>query len=101
MTEVVIVSGARTAIGTFGGSLIDVPVVELGALVIKEAVRLNRGAMTHRQCEVVVAPELVRHDDDVSGTDEQIGRQTDAVGNTARYDRQADGPVFKRGILPA
>jgi acetyl-CoA C-acetyltransferase len=39
MTEVVIVSGARTAIGTFGGSLKDVPVVELGALVIKEAIK--------------------------------------------------------------
>lgn len=39
MTEVVIVSGARTAIGTFGGSLRDVPVVELGALVIKEALK--------------------------------------------------------------
>jgi len=39
MTEVVIVSGARTAIGTFGGSLKDVPVVELGALVIKEALQ--------------------------------------------------------------
>lgn len=37
MHEVVIVSGARTPIGTFGGSLRDVPVVELGALVIKEA----------------------------------------------------------------
>jgi len=39
MTEVVIVSGARTAIGTFGASLKDVPVVELGALVIKEALK--------------------------------------------------------------
>jgi acetyl-CoA C-acetyltransferase len=39
MTEVVIVSGARTAIGTFGGSLKEVPVVELGALVIKEALK--------------------------------------------------------------
>ena len=39
MGEVVIVSGARTAIGTFGGALRDVPVVELGALVIKEALR--------------------------------------------------------------
>lgn len=39
MTEVVIVSGVRTAIGTFGGSLKDVPVVELGALVIKEALK--------------------------------------------------------------
>ena len=39
MTDAVIVSGARTPIGTFGGSLRDVAVVELGALVIKEALR--------------------------------------------------------------
>lgn len=39
MSEVVIVSGARTAIGVFGGSLKDVPVVKLGALVIKEAMK--------------------------------------------------------------
>ena len=38
-TEVVVVSGARTAIGAFGGSLKDIPVVELGAAVIKEALR--------------------------------------------------------------
>jgi acetyl-CoA C-acetyltransferase len=35
--EVVVVSGVRTAIGTFGGSLKDVPPVDLGALVVKEA----------------------------------------------------------------
>ena len=35
--EVVICSGVRTAIGTFGGSLKDVPPAELGALVVKEA----------------------------------------------------------------
>lgn len=37
--EVVVLSGARTAIGTFGGSLKDVPPTELGALVVKEAVK--------------------------------------------------------------
>jgi acetyl-CoA C-acetyltransferase len=37
--EVVAVSGARTAIGAFGGSLKDIPVVELGATVIKEALK--------------------------------------------------------------
>jgi acetyl-CoA C-acetyltransferase len=37
--EVVVVSGARTAIGAFGGSLKDIPVVELGATVIKEALK--------------------------------------------------------------
>ena len=39
MREVVIVSGARTAIGSFGGSLRDVPVVELGSTAIREAMR--------------------------------------------------------------
>jgi acetyl-CoA C-acetyltransferase len=35
--EVVVVSAVRTAIGTFGGSLKDVPPTELGALVVREA----------------------------------------------------------------
>ncbi|NHM28604.1 acetyl-CoA C-acetyltransferase [Desulfofundulus sp. TPOSR] len=39
MKEVVIVSGVRTTIGAFGGSLKDVPVVKLGSLVIKEALK--------------------------------------------------------------
>jgi len=39
MREVVIVSGVRTPIGSFGGSLKDVPVVQLGALVIKEVLK--------------------------------------------------------------
>jgi acetyl-CoA C-acetyltransferase len=39
MKEVVIVSGARTAVGTFGGALKDIKCVDLGALVIKEAIK--------------------------------------------------------------
>jgi acetyl-CoA C-acetyltransferase len=35
--EVVVVSGVRTAIGTFGGSLKDVPPTTLGALVVRES----------------------------------------------------------------
>jgi len=35
--DVVIVSGTRTAIGTYGGSLKDVPPTQLGATVVKEA----------------------------------------------------------------
>ncbi|HVQ32138.1 MAG TPA: acetyl-CoA C-acetyltransferase [Vicinamibacteria bacterium] len=37
MTDIVILSGCRTPIGTFGGILKDVPAVELGALVVREA----------------------------------------------------------------
>ncbi|MCX7252003.1 MAG: acetyl-CoA C-acyltransferase family protein [Burkholderiales bacterium] len=40
--EVVVVSAVRTAIGTFGGSLKDIPPTELGALVVRESlVRAN------------------------------------------------------------
>ncbi len=39
MTEVVIVNGARTAVGNFGGTLKDIKALDLGALVIKEAIK--------------------------------------------------------------
>ncbi|KPJ76720.1 MAG: acetyl-CoA acetyltransferase [Deltaproteobacteria bacterium SG8_13] len=39
MREAVIVSGVRTAIGNFGGSLQSVPAVDLGAAVLKAALR--------------------------------------------------------------
>jgi len=37
--EVVIVSGARTPVASFGGSLKDVSAIDLGALAVKEAVK--------------------------------------------------------------
>ena len=39
MKEVVIVSGARTPVGAFGGALKTIPVVDLGALVLKETLK--------------------------------------------------------------
>ena len=39
MNDVVIVSAVRTALGSFGGSLKDIPAPELGATVIKEAIK--------------------------------------------------------------
>ena len=38
-TDVVVVSGARTAIGSFGGALKDITAVQLGSLVIKETLK--------------------------------------------------------------
>ena len=46
MREAVIVSGARTAVGNFGGTLKDVPLVKLGALVIREVLK-KAGIETH------------------------------------------------------
>jgi acetyl-CoA C-acetyltransferase len=37
--EVVVLSGVRTAIGKFGGSLKDIPPTELGAIVTREAIK--------------------------------------------------------------
>ena len=37
--DVVILSGCRTAIGTFGGAFKDVSAVELGTIAVREAVR--------------------------------------------------------------
>lgn len=39
LKDVVIVSGCRTAVGSYGGSLKDVSAIDLGALVVKEAVK--------------------------------------------------------------
>ncbi len=62
MTEVVIVSGVRTAIGNYGGALRDTPVVKMGSIVIKEA--LNRaGLRPKRDPEVLsYAPEVFKGD---------------------------------------
>jgi acetyl-CoA C-acetyltransferase len=40
--EVVVISGVRTAIGTFGGSLKDTPPTELAALVVRESLARAR-----------------------------------------------------------
>ncbi len=39
MSEAVIVSGVRTAIGNYGGALRDVPAVKLGSIVIRESLK--------------------------------------------------------------
>ena len=51
MEDVVILSAARTAIGKFNGSLKDVPAPELGALVVREAVkRANVDSKNVQEC---------------------------------------------------
>ena len=39
--QVVVVSGARTGIGDYGGALKDLPATQLGAIAIKEARKLG------------------------------------------------------------
>ncbi|HEY8353074.1 MAG TPA: acetyl-CoA C-acyltransferase family protein [Sphingomonadales bacterium] len=56
--EVVIVSAVRTAIGGFGGSLKDVPLGELAAQVVKEAVR--RADIAPEAVESVICGNVIR-----------------------------------------
>jgi len=60
--EVVVVSGARTAIGVFGGSLRDIPVVALGAVVIREA--LKRAGLRPKSSEELLSygPDALKSD---------------------------------------
>ena len=39
LKEVVIVSGVRLPVGSFGGSLKDISAIDMGAMVVKEAVK--------------------------------------------------------------
>lgn len=50
--DVVIVDGVRTAIGTFGGSLVNIPSRDLGSTVIREA--LNRSRVEAQDVDEVV-----------------------------------------------
>ena len=68
MREVVIVSAVRTAIGTFGGSLKDVPASELGAIVIKEAV--NKAGIKPELVEEVVMGNVIQ-----AGQGQNVARQ--------------------------
>jgi acetyl-CoA C-acetyltransferase len=55
--EVVFVGAARTAIGTFGGSLKDIPPAQLGALVIKTA--LERAGVAPKDVGHVVLGNVI------------------------------------------
>jgi len=63
MSEVVIVSGVRTAIANYGGALKGTPVVKLGSIVIKEALK-RAGLRPKRDAGVLgYAPEVFKGDD--------------------------------------
>lgn len=56
MKDVVIVSGARTPVGSFGGSLKDVSAIDLGAMVVKEAVK--RAGLKPEQVDEVIVGQV-------------------------------------------
>ncbi|MBK1811434.1 acetyl-CoA C-acetyltransferase [Clostridium sp. YIM B02505] len=68
MREVVIASAVRTAVGSFGGALKDVPAVDLGALVIKEA--LNRAGVDGALVDEVIMGNVIQ-----AGLGQNVARQ--------------------------
>ncbi|MHB8766806.1 MAG: acetyl-CoA C-acetyltransferase [Deferrisomatales bacterium] len=80
MRDVVIVSGARTAVGAFGGGLQDVPVAELGATVV-------RGALQ----KAGVRP--------VAG-DRQLAVEPRALAGRGRTDLENQAYAYAEGLAP-
>lgn len=54
--DVVIVSGCRTAVGSYGGSLKGVSAIDLGAIVVKEAV--NRAGIKPSDVDEVIIGQV-------------------------------------------
>jgi len=80
MRDVVIVSGARTPVGSFGGSLKSTPVVQLGALVLKETLK-----------KVNLRPEA---------TDELVSFEPDGIKGRGRIDLEKEGYDYDDGAQP-
>ena len=78
MRDVVIVSGVRTAIGSFGGTLRDTPAVELGGIVIKEVLR--RGRVSPDKVDLVVMGNVLQ-----AGLGQNPARQAAIQGGISQY----------------
>jgi acetyl-CoA C-acetyltransferase len=78
MRDVVIVSGVRTAIGSFGGTLRDTPAVELGGIVIKEVLR--RARVSPDKVDLVVMGNVLQ-----AGLGQNPARQAAIHGGISQY----------------
>lgn len=96
MREVVIVGGCRTAVGAFGGTLKEMPAIELGALVMREA--LKRVGLRPRSGEslLAVGPDRVKED----GVIELEERNYDYDSNLreVQIDEVVMGNVLQAGL---
>src|ERR1700752_2428831 len=69
MSDVVIVSAARTAVGKFGGALAKIPAPELGATVIRAV--LERANLKPEQISEVILGQVL-----TAGSDQNPARQS-------------------------
>ena len=95
MAEVVIVSGARTAIGNFGGALQSVPAIQLGSLVIREALQ-RAGLKPQAGAELLgYGPEALKKDGPTSL--EKTGTRWDDSLRAVPVDEVIMGNVLQAG----
>lgn len=78
MRDIVIASGVRTAIGSFGGTLKDVPAVELGGIVIQEV--LSRAKISADKVDLVVMGNVLQ-----AGLGQNPARQAAINGGISQY----------------
>jgi len=78
MREVVIASAVRTAVGSFGGRLKDVTAVELGSIVIKEA--LARAKIRPEKVDEVIMGNVLQ-----AGLGQNPARQAATMAGISQY----------------
>ncbi len=78
MRDVVIANGVRTAIGSFGGTLKDVPAVDMGGIVIKEVLR--RAEVSSDKVDMVIMGNVLQ-----AGLGQNPARQAAINGGISQY----------------
>jgi len=96
MREVVIVSGARSAVGNFGGSLKDVPLVKMGAVVIREVLR-KAGLKPVIKKEILeLGPDVFQKGGDLTELEKSYA-QWEGAGQAVQVDEVIMGNVLQAG----
>ncbi|MBE9505365.1 MAG: acetyl-CoA C-acetyltransferase, partial [Chloroflexi bacterium] len=96
MREVVIVGGCRTAVGAFGGTLRDVPAIELGALVMREALRRTGLRPRSGESLLAVGPDRVKEDGVIEL--EERNYKYDSSLREVQIDEVVMGNVLQAGL---
>ncbi len=78
MRQVVIASAVRTAIGSFGGTLKDLPAAQLGGIVIKEVLR--RARVRSEKVDQVIMGNVLQ-----AGQGQNPARQAAANAGISQY----------------
>lgn len=95
MKEVVIVSGARTAVGNFEGTLKDIPAAKLGAICIQESLKKAGLKPKAKQSMLANAPEKLK-DIGIVPLEEEY-RQWDDAHQEVEIDEVIMGNVVQAG----